>query len=454
MSDKPISPDDPILGPARGSVGDIILATAHFDFGVGDACLEYLDEIYRLAPLVGIDPAIVVAQSALETGNWTTKYWTDRRNPAGIGVSDVKDRGWSWPNGTMAARAQIVRLWLYVNYGKALPEAIRFDWSTLHTDVLNPKVEKWLGTVRTIRDLTGKWATDPLYAEKIAKRGNELFGFQEEKDLTTYDLATDYARYGLSRDDAHEILMHRFDYRLDADAGITGRPAFIVLHIQDGTTPGSLKYWTGVQASATVLAQKDGSLLKVISEEHGPWTNGDVQAPTDEADEILSFGGNPNIWTLSIEAEGMPFGDHPEVQLNAIAGQCREWMSQYGIPLNRILRHGWINSKTRANCPGSYFEAVIQRLGSGGPMPTNFPAGLDKDLAAKWFGEVKVGKTVYKFDPNGPVSQLWLASGIATGAWPKLTTYSKFDTREYWTFANALVLWRPNTQAPVRVLGQ
>src|SRR6266498_3518654 len=115
-----------------------------------------------------------------------------------------------------------------------------------------------------------------------------------------YNLATDYARYGLEKWQADEILTHRFYQRKDAP--LVGKPAFIVLHIQDGTTPGSLSYWVNVQASSTVMANRDGSILKIIPEVQGPWTNGDVMSPTWQANEIIAKGGNPNIWTLSIEA--------------------------------------------------------------------------------------------------------------------------------------------------------
>src|SRR5439155_705844 len=69
---------------------------------------EYVDEVYRLAPLVGMDPAIVVAQSAHETGAWTSPWWTERHNPAGIGITGdpvENDQSHTWANGTDAARS-------------------------------------------------------------------------------------------------------------------------------------------------------------------------------------------------------------------------------------------------------------------------------------------------------------------------------------------------------------
>ncbi len=81
------------------------------------------------------------------------------------------------------------------------------------------------------------------------------------------------------------------------------RPKIIVLHIQQGGTPGSLNSWVnGINddgspraASSTVMAQKDGSILRVIPEEHGPWTNGRLRHPTPKGQDIVdAFGRDPN----------------------------------------------------------------------------------------------------------------------------------------------------------------
>jgi hypothetical protein len=76
------------------------------------------------------------------------------------------------------------------------------------------------------------------------------------------------------------------------DAGFAGSASFTYTVCDDGTTNGSLAYWASnaVDASSTVMIQKDGSILKIIPEQHGPWTNGDVISPTAEAAEILSLG--------------------------------------------------------------------------------------------------------------------------------------------------------------------
>ena len=231
----------------------------------------------------------------------------------------------------------------------------------------------WAGSVRTSRNLTGKWATDPEYHTKIVARGNAIFpGLPEASGIAgggatmpgpvIQDIQNpdDAALYGIDPGEAADLLTHCFVNRSGASAQA------IVLHIQEGRTFGSLDWWLhgpNVQASATVMIQFDGSILRVIPEQHGPWTNGDVNNPTPQAAALLALGGNPNIWTLSIEAEGWWNGDHPDAQVDAIVWQVKQWQAAYSIPINMVLPHSSINSVDKANCPGNYLPRVMAALG-------------------------------------------------------------------------------------------
>lgn len=180
---------------------------------------------------------------------------------------------------------------------------------------------------------------------------------------TIYDLSRDYARFGLSNDEAREVLSHRFDNR----NGI--KPKFIVLHIQAGTSKSSLDWWANaVQASSTVMIQHDGSVLNIIPTQHGPWTNGDDANPTPNGARLVNLPGNSNLYTLSIEAEGMDGSDTTSAQLDSIVWQVEKWMAEFDIPKANILRHGDINSVTRPNCPGAYYAKVMARIGET-PLP-------------------------------------------------------------------------------------
>lgn len=189
-----------------------------------------------------------------------------------------------------------------------------------------------------------------------------------------YELATDFARYGLpgtplTREMVNTILGNRFLNRSGA------RPRFIVNHIQDGTTPGSLNWWAtgpGVQASSTVMANRDGSILRIIPEEHGAWTNGDVCNPTPKSAALRALGGNPNIHCLTLEAEGRPginTVSYTPAQEQAICWQYADWIIRYdmGKAEQVVLSHASINFCSRQNCPGEANQLqILARLKAAG----------------------------------------------------------------------------------------
>jgi hypothetical protein len=83
---------------------------------------------------------------------------------------------------------------------------------------------------------------------------------------------------------------------------------------------------------------------------------------------------------------------------------------------------------------------------------SKYPEGMDAGIAAMLFGKVTVGKTVYQFDPKGPVSKAWLLRGKTTGLWPELVKVKTFDTRTYFVFGDGFVLWQPRKGDAVREL--
>jgi hypothetical protein len=187
-----------------------------------------------------------------------------------------------------------------------------------------------------------------------------------------YDLATDYGYFGLPNDplrgaDVQKILGNRFVNREG------GKPRYIVNHIQDGTTPGSLNWWArgaGVEASSTVMIQRDGSILRIIDEGDGPWTNGRVCNPTQKSAGLRALGGNPNNWSLTIESEGTPgvaAVSYTAAQLESVCWQIADWMIRYNIPLANVLSHATIDNCDRARCPGDANQlAVLDKLGKAG----------------------------------------------------------------------------------------
>jgi hypothetical protein len=188
---------------------------------------------------------------------------------------------------------------------------------------------------------------------------------------TIYDLRHDAhaARFGLTPAERDRLLAKKIP-------GRDGRqPEAIGLHVQWGNTPGSLRHWLGVDASATVMVQRDGSILKVIPETDGPWTQGDVKHPGPRARRLLDrFGPDPNIYSLTIEAEDERTEQINETQARTILWQIRQWQQTWPrlADPERILGHFEINSVDRARC-GRYRDAIVRELLAGEPLPAPEP---------------------------------------------------------------------------------
>lgn len=170
--------------------------------------------------------------------------------------------------------------------------------------------------------------------------------------------------------DGYAATRNYFENRVDR--GIQGKPTFIVLHIQQGSSRNSWGWFHQVQASSHIFANRDGSIWRLVEEKHGAWTNGDDIAPTSIGQRLVDLPGNSNIWSLTIETEGFSYEPNdfgwaswpkPEAQLNAVVWQIVTWMKQYNIPLRNVIRHKDVNTRDKMLCPGDdYFAEVINRV--------------------------------------------------------------------------------------------
>lgn len=181
-----VTTSSPLVGPPSGTLHQ---ALSYRGGGWSPVTTQYLTELWRLAPLVGIDPAILAAQSAHETANWSSDWWLDRHNPAGIGITgdpEQNEMSQTWANGVDAARGHVLHMLAYLY---APSEAIRMMRQGLG-EPPNPPSNVWrydqrytapwesgyTTTALTIDDLTGRWAKDPQYAEKIVAKHRAMFG--------------------------------------------------------------------------------------------------------------------------------------------------------------------------------------------------------------------------------------------------------------------------------------
>jgi hypothetical protein len=114
------------------------------------------------------------------------------------------------------------------------------------------------------------------------------------------------------------------------------------------------------------------------------------------------------------------------------------------------VEHGGINDAKKADffnrCADAAFRAVdpILQARYGEVVPTPDPdpevpptgdTGVPS-LAAWAFGEAEG----YQFDPNGPVSKLWLAIGAVDGEYPRLVDVIERDDSRYFLFADGMLI--------------
>lgn len=315
-----------------------------------------LTEFWRLAPKVGIDPAVAAAQSSEETGGWTSAIWRTRLNPAGIGVTGGGDEGYSWRNGTEAAQAQLVHLAIYAKGYRGAQQMIRY----LHLDPrwYAPIAAGYGGKATTVDDLATRWAEDPNYGTKIEAHWK---GMRDAivKPGPTPDTKPPAGIIYLGTGN--------WNYRT------VDRPIFVVRHITDDLVLQHTIDWfqnPRSNASSHFVIARDGTIYQFVSTLNYAWTNGDVRSPRRDIPALnaaLASGKNLNDWCITIEHVATNAQQVTEQQVQASIAIGRYLNARYEIPPHRYgqLRHSDINSVSRSYCPGPAFplERIIRELG-------------------------------------------------------------------------------------------
>lgn len=145
---------------------------------------EYLKELQRICLAYSLNFSALVAQSAHETANWTSGIWVSDLNPAGIGiVGGGRNLGVQYKSGVEAARAHAYHMMLYT-HGYPPNHSLINEWKDLDPRADAVASSGLLGSVNTIEDLTGKWATDPEYHNKIESKLFAIFGSERVPTMT------------------------------------------------------------------------------------------------------------------------------------------------------------------------------------------------------------------------------------------------------------------------------
>jgi hypothetical protein len=335
---------------------------------------QFVNEVYRLYPESNYSPEVVVAQWSLETGKGTSEHWTKRNNPAGIGVTDAGDLGYSWPSPAMAAQAQEVHLSAYVDgYNRGLRRYLGQDpryLLVLGTD--------WAGQSKTVADLTGKWATDPEYGDKIAVRLETLRNTTPAGGGTGTDPGTVVSPPPLT-------WVGTGNYGSRANGQL---PLFLVHHITDDMNYDNVASWfrnPASQASSTFVIKRDGKIMQFVSSLNYAWTNGDfytngnnirgsrvarqdIPRLNTAIDQCIQRGWNLNGFCCSIEYVGTPEQPPTNAQYDAGIAIGKYLLATYpSMSPHRFgqLRHADINPVSRPYCPGPEFDLgrIITALG-------------------------------------------------------------------------------------------
>jgi hypothetical protein len=170
-----ITPDTVLLASPRARTARAeryLLERPHGEY-TDDDVRTIVRGYYTTAEEVGLDPLLVVSQMVLETAHLTS-FWSQRprRNPAGIGVTGAPGAGLSFPSWAIAIRAHTGRLLAY-----ALPAGAENDVQAgLIQEALafRPLPQNRRGVARHLRGLSGTWAIDLDYADKISRIANDI----------------------------------------------------------------------------------------------------------------------------------------------------------------------------------------------------------------------------------------------------------------------------------------
>jgi hypothetical protein len=321
----------------------------------------------------GLDPRLLAAMAVVEShaNHYTTGKTAGTRDQVVLGSDRFGD-------GPAVGIMQVkVQLWDHLIAGDDpyLPR----DNISLGAALMRAFVAEtgsWQNAIRQKYHpaTSGAGVTPQMYVDTVQSLMDEMGGGAvPEWTPTIYDLRVnaDAGRFGLSPAQRDAILAKRIPGRNGKAIQAIG------LHVQWGWTKGSLDHWLTVSASSTVMVQQDGSVLRVIPEEHGPWTQGEVRNPDARARKLFDrFGWDSNVYSLTIEAEDGQTERINAAQEKSIAWLIRDWQARYpqlaGADWeDRILGHYEIDAVNRARC-GRYRDAMVASL-RGGTVPAPDP---------------------------------------------------------------------------------
>lgn len=444
----------------------------------------FCETIFHNAPKVFLDPAILWAECAHETGGFTSPRWNNDLNPAGIGiVSDATKQPFKIPNAEVSA-------YIYLSMMNRLVVGKKNEpWlSKIPTDPKN-----WLDTVwarhcqfapkvTKIKDLNlaykypdgdgaFTWAEDANYAAGVLSWAKSLYPFVSSQSTKTKNDVL----FGLV---PRPNILNMVVQKRASGYGYTAltNPRWLVggcNHITDGH--GTVQFYAeffGINgeraddALVDFVIDRTGAIA-MLNDPWGfrsPWANGGLDGLEDEGPAFLAkFGvSGVNNQLYSVEHSALAAEDWTPAEI-ASAVALEAWMmdgvgmrwdhypvhQDYGIAT--ALDHSVFTGKggnTEDECAGRWYhrnKAMFQSLvrgvmkkyqtGSTSDSPVLdvpvipgivLPSEMTLEKASKSFGSLKFhsedGKIANReFNAKGAVSIAWLARSIKEGKYPSST---------------------------------
>lgn len=461
---------DWLAQPTRGRAGEVLAAAEHARPERPQEVAAYLVALEMWCRRVGLDFALLAAQSAHETNWWRSDAWLTSLNPAGIGITDGPNVGRVYSGGADAAAAHVVHMYAYV-YGPVptlhpLSPYTRLD--PRYNEVANGRLA---GSVSTLDDLTGRWATDLRYSEKIAAVARAIWpsgpmlstgNSQKEQIMPTLPAVPNWGTLGIpvivklipagqtNQRPGGAMTAETITHHETANTAV-GANALMHSTWLDNGAPGGADRQVGVH----FFVDDTRVVQKLPLNEHG-WHAGD------------GSNGPGNRKSIAVEICVNKDGNRQMANRNARI-LTAYILTLMGRDVSVVVQH---NKWSGKNCPtfirnGGEWNAHVADIEArrkallAGPTtppvtPTppppsgGYPEGMTYEMARAWFGSVQALGNTWAFDPAGPVSVLWLAQPT----YPALVSVERVGTAQYFRFANGLVIWRPTDTAAVRVMAR